>query len=310
MSTYDADHALDALSLLDTVDLAGLNAEAELQTRVDRKYLVPLSDLAGVIDALPAGTRVLDLGGERSFRYASQYFDTPRLDSYFGAVHGRRRRFKVRARSYLDSGGAFLEVKTRGARSATVKERVPVSLDATADALDDDAVSYATELLTDAGIPGAAGLATALAPVLVTRYRRTTLLLPASDDSGPSRGTIDTELLWLTGTGEGGRMLRLPNRVIVETKSGQRAGALDRELLAPRAPPRDGVEIRHRHGGPAPLAPLEPLEPRARAPLRAGINQLCHRDETHRPRRRRCGAPPTRGTARSGVGPVRHRPCC
>lgn len=230
MSTCDADHALEALSLLDTVDLAGLNAEAELQTRVDRKYLVPLSDLAGVIDALPAGTRVLDLGGERSLRYASQYFDTPRLDSYFGAVHGRRRRFKVRARSYLDSGGAFLEVKTRGARSATVKERVPVSLDATADALDDDAVSYATELLTDAGIPGAAGLATALVPVLVTRYRRTTLLLPASDDSGPSRGTIDTELLWLTGTGEGGRMLRLPNRVIVETKSGQRAGALDREL--------------------------------------------------------------------------------
>ena len=230
MSTYDADHALEALSLLDTVDLAGLNAEAELQTRVDRKYLVPLSDLAGVIDALPAGTRVLDLDGERSLRYASQYFDTPRLDSYFGAVHGRRRRFKVRARSYLDSGGAFLEVKTRGARSATVKERVPVSLDATADALDDDAVSYATELLTDAGIPGAAGLATALVPVLVTRYRRTTLLLPASDDSGPSRGTIDTELLWLTGTGEGGRMLRLPNRVIVETKSAQRAGALDREL--------------------------------------------------------------------------------
>ena len=157
MSAFDADHALEALSLLDTVDLAGLNAEAELQTRVDRKYLVSLSDLAGVIDALPAGTRVLDLDGERSLRYASQYFDTPRLDSYFGAVHGRRRRFKVRARSYLDSGGAFLEVKTRGARSATVKERVPVSLDATADALDDDAVSYATELLTDAGISAPRG---------------------------------------------------------------------------------------------------------------------------------------------------------
>ena len=108
-------------------------------------------DVLGV--ARSGGERV-DLDGERSLRYASQYFDTPRLDSYFGAVHGRRRRFKVRARSYLDSGGAFLEVKTRGARSATVKERVPVSLDATADALDDDAVSYATELLTDAGIPG------------------------------------------------------------------------------------------------------------------------------------------------------------
>ena len=214
MSTYDADHALDALSLLDTVDLAGLNAEAELQTRVDRKYLVPLSELAGVIDALPAGTRVLDLGGERSLRYASQYFDTPRLDSYFGAVHGRRRRFKVRARSYLDSGGAFLEVKTRGARSATVKERVPVSLDATADALDDDAVSYATELLTDAGIPGAAGLATALVPVLVTVAGRC-----PRRHSSRSRAPARCPDLVSTITRFGSRRIRPPSPVPVSHKS-------------------------------------------------------------------------------------------
>ncbi len=222
--------ALQPLQHLDTVDLTALNAETALQTRVDRKYLLPLRALPEVLAALPAGAQVLEVAGERSLRYASQYFDTPALDSYYGAIHGRRRRFKVRSRTYLDSGGSFLEVKTRGARAATVKDRVPVAVHAADDVLDDDAVSYATDLLADAGIPNAERLATALVPVLVTRYRRTTILLPGTDRHDPSRATIDTDLAWLTRLDGDGRMLRLPASVVVETKSGQRAGALDRAL--------------------------------------------------------------------------------
>lgn len=46
------------------------------------------------------------------------------LDSYLLAAHGRRRRYKVRTRTYVDSAISFLEVKTEGAREATVKERM------------------------------------------------------------------------------------------------------------------------------------------------------------------------------------------
>lgn len=215
--------ATPALGRLDAVDLEELNATAELQTRVDRKYIVPRTALASILAELPAGSRVLEIDGERALRYASQYFDTPDLDSYLGAARGRRRRFKVRARTYVDSGGSFLEVKTRGGRSATVKARVPVH----SDTLDDDAVAYATDLLQDAGIPDAPHVASTLEPVLVTRYRRATLLLPARTGDDPSRGTIDTELTWIS---HDGRLLDLPAFVIVETKSGQRAGALDRAL--------------------------------------------------------------------------------
>ncbi|CAN7405885.1 polyphosphate polymerase domain-containing protein [Microbacterium sp. LjRoot45] len=214
---------LDRLGALDTVGLDRLNAEAELQTRVDRKYLLPASALPAVLADLPAGSEVLEIDGEHALRYASQYFDTPDLDSYFGAARGRRRRFKVRARTYVDSGGSFLEVKTRGSRSATVKERVPVA----GDELDDDAVAYAADMLTGAGIPDAGHLAAALTPVLVTRYRRATLLLPADDRGDASRATIDLDLSWIAADGRG---LTLPRSVIVETKSGQRAGALDRTL--------------------------------------------------------------------------------
>ncbi|PZU44189.1 MAG: molecular chaperone [Microbacterium sp.] len=225
MSTAVSDSVstLPALGAFPSIDLAELTADAELLTRVDRKYVLPRSELASVLSALPRGTRVLEIDGERAQRYASQYFDTPALDSYYGAALGRRRRFKVRARTYVDSGGSYLEVKTRGGRSATVKTRVPVS----GCALDDDAVAYASDLLTDAGVPGADDLAAALVPVLETRYRRTTLLLPATAAAEASRGTIDTELTWIA---RDGRALALPASVIVETKSGQRAGALDRAL--------------------------------------------------------------------------------
>jgi len=214
---------LAAIAALPGIDLDALNAVAALQTRVDRKYIVPLRELPRLLADLPDGSEVLEIDGERTLRYSSQYFDTPALDSYFGAAHGRRRRFKVRTRTYVDSGGSFLEVKTRGARSATVKERVPVR----DDELDDEAVAYATGLLADAAIPHADALAAALEPVLITRYRRATLLLPAAGTGDSSRATLDVDLAWM---GRDGSALELPASVIVETKSGQRAGSLDRTL--------------------------------------------------------------------------------
>lgn len=221
---------LDRLEALDAVDLAQLNETAELQTRVDRKYILPAAALPAVLADLPARTRVLAVGGQYALRYTSQYFDTPALDSYFGAVRGRRRRFKVRARTYVDSGGSFLEVKTRGARSTTVKDRMPVE----GAVLDDDAVSYAADLLEDSGIPDALRLAAALEPVLVTQYRRATLLIPGDGDDDASRATIDVDLAWI---GVDGRAMTLPRSVIVETKSGRRSSMLDRTLWRHRLRP-------------------------------------------------------------------------
>lgn len=214
---------LTPLDDLRPVDLDALNADAELQTRVDRKYILPMHALSAVLAAVPRDAAVLEIAGERALRYESRYFDTPALDSYLGAARGRRRRFKVRARTYLDSGGSFLEVKTRGGRSSTIKERVSVP----GGDLDADGIAYATALLTDAGIPRAPWLARHLDPTLVTRYRRITLLLPPDGPAEASRGTIDVDLAWLAPDG---RSLALPAAVIVETKSGQRAGALDRAL--------------------------------------------------------------------------------
>ena len=108
---------------IETITLAELNSEASLLTRMDRKYLVPPGDTQDVVDYLAPRAQVLQIDSLRHFRYASTYFDTPGLDAYFLAAHKRRRRYKIRTRTYLDSGLCFLEVKTNGSRESTVKDR-------------------------------------------------------------------------------------------------------------------------------------------------------------------------------------------
>lgn len=163
------------------VTLDELNDAAALQTRRDRKYVLTPDELDRLLAGLPPA-RVLEIAGSRSFAYDSTYFDTPDLDAYRLAATRRRRRFKVRTRTYVDTGSCFVEVKTRAGRGTTVKERQPHD---DADHLG-VARAFVSDRLADAGAPSAP----VLTPTLRSRYRRTTLLL---DDA---RVTLDTGLVW------------------------------------------------------------------------------------------------------------------
>ena len=89
---------MSAVDRLPPVSLADLNAEAELLTRVDRKYVVPAGDLDAFVTGVP-GLRVLTIDGRRSSHYESTYLDTVGLDSWTASAHRRRRRWKVRSRA-------------------------------------------------------------------------------------------------------------------------------------------------------------------------------------------------------------------
>ena len=215
--------ALRTAADLEPIGLVELVERAALQTRVDRKYLVPHGTAEQVVGGLAGAARVLEIGGHRDFGYGSLYFDTPELTSYHLAARGRRRRFKVRRRSYLDTGQAYLEVKTRGGRGSTVKERTPDE-DSAALGLDPERRRFVDDVLGRTGIDAVAGQ---LQPVLGTRYQRTTLHLAAADPAADSRVTLDTDLAWSV---PGGPQLALPGVVIVETKSSSTPSAADRWL--------------------------------------------------------------------------------
>ena len=179
---------------IDTITLAELNSEASLLTRIDRKYLVPPGATQEVVNHLAPRAQVLQIDGLRHFRYASTYFDTPGLDAFFLAARKRRRRYKIRTRTYLDSGLCFLEVKTCGARGSTVKRRMGYHPD-DASRLTGPGRAFVAACLASTGVTGPAAaqdIAAALRPVLATTYERTTLHLPEAE----ARATIDTALTW------------------------------------------------------------------------------------------------------------------
>jgi hypothetical protein len=188
------------------VSLERVLSVARLTTRVELKYIVPLARLPVVLQRLPQELAVLDIDGRRIFDYESVYFDTESLALYRGHVQGRRKRYKARVRSYCDSGDAMFEVKFKGLRGQTVKERLPYEFQRR-----DELTPEGREFL-DSVISEAYGVTVPpLRPALTTSYRRATLV----DLDRASRLTIDVNLGW----SDRGSSHRAEDLALIESKS-------------------------------------------------------------------------------------------
>ncbi len=218
---------VDRLDLFAPIDLASVVDSANLQTRIDSKYLLAPDAYGRFCDRLArlGDWRCLEIGGRRRFAYESIYFDTPELLTYRQHRQGRRHRFKVRSRTYADSGECAFEVKLKGARADTVKERMEYRA-ADAGRLAPDAAEFLAATLRRAyGMAVPLGMA----PRVRTDYRRHTLV----DLDAATRITCDEEL---TVTGATGRAAA--RRVcLVEVKSAQAGGPVDRMLWQSGARP-------------------------------------------------------------------------
>lgn len=234
------DESLDDLvGGLTPISLSEVHARVELQTRVDRKYIVERSIFERLVDDLHPDLRCLTIDDRTGARYRSTYFDTADLTFFHQHLQGRRRRFKVRTRSYLDSDTTLLEVKAKGLRSATVKERLPWPEDAP-DRLGQRGDGFVAE------VTGTERYRGALTPSVETHYRRTTLV----DETSPSRITCDTDLRFRRGDVE---VTGLHGEVLIETKSATGRCATDRWLLDHGVRPNSmskyclGIALLHRH---------------------------------------------------------------
>ena len=210
----------DAAATVDPISLDELNALAELQTRVDRKYFVPADVFRKLIAALGDDIQVLDMGGRRTFGYESVYFDTPELSTYRAHVQRRRNRFKARTRTYTDTGLCMFEVKVKGARGETVKKRVPHPQQHRAE-LTDEALAHLDTTVREAYRQDAP---VGMRPTLVTTYRRTTFVTR----NGEARLTCDTGLVCLDLENE---VRDTGTHVLVESKSGGQGGSIADRFL-------------------------------------------------------------------------------
>jgi VTC domain len=158
-------------------------AHAELQTGVDRKYLLPAAVCTELIPRLARECAALEIDGHRAFRYSSTCFDTPDLLTFREYRQGRRRRFKIRTRAYLDSRVCMLELKLSGARGATDKRRMPYDIARRTEPTDEIGDFLEDGLLTAYRM----NTPDALGSVATTGYLRCTLVRL----SAPGRVTFD-----------------------------------------------------------------------------------------------------------------------
>lgn len=205
---------MTALEDLPSACLTEVVAAADLQHRVDRKYLVDTRALTELVGALEPTHHVLRIDGREATTYRTVYFDTPELASWRAHIQRRRRRWKVRIRSYVEDGLHRLEIKTKDGRGATVKHAQPLSevaLDA----------EFADQVLADIG---AKARSRDLTPTAEVTCVRSTL----ADLTSGTRVTLDRAL----SITRHGRVARLADAYhLVETKGGPHLGLADRILL-------------------------------------------------------------------------------
>lgn len=106
------------------ISLAEMDGVRLLRRR-DTKFLMTETDMLAALGDLADDYRILEIEGLRFSRYETVYFDHPALELYMAHHRGKINRHKVRMRTYVDSGLAFLEVKLKR-KGATDKRRLRV----------------------------------------------------------------------------------------------------------------------------------------------------------------------------------------
>jgi hypothetical protein len=199
---------------LQPVSLEEVERRASLQRRSDTKYIVSSEILATLVERLRTTHDVLEVGGRVSSSYRTVYFDTAELATYRAHVQGRRKRYKVRARHYIEDDLCLFEVKLKDGRGGTVKQRVGHEVARIAEPLQ----AFVADCVL--GAYGAAA-EDRLLPTLVSDYRRMTLVAR----SGAERVTCDFDLGFEAPGGQTGWLRE--GFVIVECKSVRANGVVE-----------------------------------------------------------------------------------
>lgn len=121
--TYEGADFLPLLHQFNPISLDEM-ASVALLNRTDTKFVLSQHRLYEALTALTTEYRVLDINRIRLNHYQTLYFDTADFALYMSHHAGKRLRYKVRSREYVDTRLTFLEVKAKTGNNRTVKNRI------------------------------------------------------------------------------------------------------------------------------------------------------------------------------------------
>lgn len=220
---------VDTLAGFSDISLEETNKSAQMLKRIDNKYVVGRSALLSVLDELREDFKILRIDRRGIFSYKSCYFDDNGL-CFKEHQQGKRQRFKVRTRLYVESDKAYFEVKLKGKRGQTDKSRQKCD-HFYAYAVDDEQQKMLCELYKESY---GKEFRFTMRPALHVTYNRFTLVSAL----GGERITIDFNLGFSTPCGKRAQIGN--DFVIIETKSADGRGRSDRILKRNRIRQADG----------------------------------------------------------------------
>lgn len=173
---------LDVWKEMEPITLAEMDG-IRLMNRIDTKFLVREDVLAELLNRIKNDYRAQVVEGEQVCRYSTIYYDTVDSEMYHDHHNQKLNRQKIRARTYVESGIAFLEVKRKSNKGRTTKDRIRIPSDLVDDiSQSQEALSFLEKFST---IPG-----TRIEPHLANSFERITLVNKGKTE----RLTIDVHI--------------------------------------------------------------------------------------------------------------------
>lgn len=174
--------------------------------RTDTKYVFHINSLPSVLEELNSTYQCLVTASQKVAAYSTLYYDSPDFHFYNQHHNGCLNRYKVRHRTYLNSGLGFLEVKQHRNTGITNKKRIeiekaPMKFDEISSGFLSQHLKCNTQLLS---------------PTIKINYNRITLV----NSTGTERLTIDTNLEF-----EHGQQVIKPSTLVVAEIKRQRHSA-------------------------------------------------------------------------------------
>jgi hypothetical protein len=185
-----------------------------LMNRTDTKFVFHVQHLCSLFPRLVSTHDVLEINGVRGQRYHSLYYDTPEFKCYLDHHNKRMNRFKVRSRTYVDSGMTYFEIKIKSNKGRTRKERVQQLSAATVFGTPETGL-----LARETGLKPEN-----LRPSIQIGFNRITLV----DQARSARITLDTGL----NCSDGRQQRAFPWLVIAEVKQDRTQPSAFRQALA------------------------------------------------------------------------------
>lgn len=98
----------------------------KLLDRIDTKFVIQVEQLPEIFLKMAPQYKLLVIDEEYIHPYETLYFDTPGYQLYLMHHNGKRNRYKLRCRKYVNSGISYFEIKSKTNTCRTVKKRMRV----------------------------------------------------------------------------------------------------------------------------------------------------------------------------------------